>query len=201
MALNKTEKGRAALLERPADMSLLERRALILIDGKRGREQLLGLLGADILPGLERLLREAYLVDDAARPATSKPVLSIVAPVSNPIPPAPAPAVEVPAAVVPRPASQSRRSLAASKMYMLDMLQLQRDAESVSLKAAIQTSPGEDELVYRLVQAVRHIQSVASASYALRVSERLAEILPEAHLPRLSPEPTHMASQSLGSVA
>ena len=70
-------------------------------------------------------------------------------------------------------------------MYLLDMLQLQRDAESASLKAAIQTSPSEDELVYRLMQALRHIQSIANATYAQRVAERVAEIIPEAHLPKL----------------
>lgn len=194
MSLNKTEKGRAALLERPADMSLLERRALILIDGKRGREQLQGLLGADILSGLDRLLREGYLVDTTARASVAKPTLSIVAPA-----PVPDPASAI--AESPRAASQSRRSLAASKMYMLDMLQLQRDPESVSLKAEIQTSPGEDELVYRLVQALRHIHAVASASYAQRVSERLAEILPEVHLPRLASEPASATTRTLESVA
>lgn len=190
MPLNKTEKGRAALLERPADMSMLERRALILVDGKRGREQLLGLLGADIPPGLDRLLREGYLVDTTARAPVAKPVLSIVAPASN-----------TASAIVESPRTASRRSLAASKMYMLDMLQLQRDPESVSLKAEIQTSPGEDELVYRLVRALRHIQAVANASYAQRVSERLTEILPEAHLPRLASAPENATPRTLGSVA
>ena len=70
-------------------------------------------------------------------------------------------------------------------MYLLDMLQLQRDPESVALKAEIQTSPSEDELVYRLVKGLRHLQSIANASYAQRVAERMAEIIPEAHLPKL----------------
>ena len=70
-------------------------------------------------------------------------------------------------------------------MYVVDMLQLQRDAESVSLRAEIQTSPSEEELVYRMMKALRHLQAVAAASYARRVGERLAEILPEQHLPRL----------------
>jgi hypothetical protein len=194
MPLHKSDKGRGALLDRSGGMSMLERRALILCDGKRGREQLVGLLGPDILPGLERLLREGYLMDAAdGRPAASKPGLSIVAP-SLPADPAPAPVVATPTVVAAKaaalaaapPAPKSRRSLAAAKMYIVDMLQLQRDAESVSLKAELQTSPSEDELVHRLGKALRHISTVASATYAQRIGERLAEILPEAHLPRLA---------------
>lgn len=200
MSLHKTEKGRAALLERPADMGLLERRALILVDGKRGREQLMAMLGADIRPGLERLLREGYLVESAARPPASKPLLSIVAPVATPAVAVPAVVAPAVVAVTPRPAPQSRRSLAASRMYMVDMLQLQRDPESVSLKAELQTSPSEDELVYRLGKALRHIMAVASPSYGQRIGERLAEILPEVHLPRLV-EQSRPASPGLESVA
>ena len=70
-------------------------------------------------------------------------------------------------------------------MYLLDMLQLQRDAESASLRAEIQTSPSEEELVYRILKGLRHLQAIATTGYAQRVGERLAEILPEAHLPKL----------------
>lgn len=182
--LDKSDKGRNALLERSGGMSMLERRALILCDGKRDRERLVALLGPDVLPGLERLLREGYL-HATQQPSPSKPLLSIV-PASTP---------DVPAAIVAPPprstaaatgAPASRRSLAAAKMYMVDMLQLQRDPDSVSLKADLQTSPSEDELVYRLGKALRHIGTVASASYAQRIGQRLAEILPESHLPRLA---------------
>ena len=188
MSLGKTEKGRAALLERPADMNLLERRALILCDGKRDRESLVAMLGADVVPGLDRLLRDGYLVDANAAPA--RPVLAAVAPMagiaarSEPLRPALAAVPATPAP--PRPAAPaSRRSLAASKMYLIDMLQLQRDPESASLRAELQTSPSEDELVFRMVKAVRHLHAIANASYAQRVHDRLAEILPEMHLWRL----------------
>lgn len=202
MPLNKSDKGRNALLDRSGGMSMLERRALILCDGRRGREQLVGMLGPDILPGLERLLREGYLVDGStARPVPSKPLLSVVAPMPGPAPVAIASVAPVAATVAaPRPAPQSRRSLAAAKMYIVDMLQLQRDPESVSLKAELQTSPSEDELVYRLGKALRHLRTVASATYAQRIGERLAEILPEAHLPRLA-EIANPAPTALESVA
>ena len=202
--LNKSDKGRSALLDRSGGMSMLERRALILCDGQRDRAQLVAMLGPDILPGLERLLREGYLVDGAtALPVASKPLLSIVAPTMAPKPVVAAAAASTPAPATiaaPRPASSSRRSLAAAKMYIVDMLQLQRDPESVSLKAELQTSPSEDELVHRLGRSLRHLRTVASATYAQRIGERLAEILPEAHLPRLA-EIANRAPAALESVA
>jgi hypothetical protein len=93
---------------------------------------------------------------------------------------------EAAAAPMPSPARvTSRRSVAVSKMYLIDMLQLQRDPESVSLRVEIQTSPSEDELVYRMMKGLRHLQAVATASYARRVGDRLAEILPDQYLSRL----------------
>lgn len=197
--LDKSDKGRSAMLERSGGMSMLERRALILCDGKRGRDHLVALLGPDVLPGLERLLREGYLVDCAGPQASpSKPQLSIVS-ASPPDMPAAVGAAPAKATGGTAGAPASRRSLAAAKMYMVDMLQLQRDPESVSLKADLQTSPSEDELVYRLGKALRHIGTIASASYAQRIAERVAEILPETHLPRLATaaNPTPAALESV----
>ena len=75
--------------------------------------------------------------------------------------------------------------MAAAKMYLVDMLQLQRNEESASLRAAIHTAPSEDELVWQLCKALRHLRATTAASYGERVSARLAEILPEPWLPRL----------------
>ena len=177
MALTKTEKGRALLQQHSATLSLAERRALIRCDGRRARDDVVALLGPPALTALERLLEEGYL--SQARITHSTPRLVSVGGTSIATKTAaPAP--------MPSPArTTSRRSLAASKMYLIDMLQLQRDAESVSLRAEIQTSPSEDELVYRMMKGLRHLQDVATVSYARRVGERLAEILPEQHLPHL----------------
>lgn len=192
MLLIKTEKARAALLDqRSAGLSLTERRALILSDGRRSRNDLIGLLGPDILAALDRLVRDGYLSEQRATTSMAAAVTNVFrnAPAKTPTMPlraAPTPRETPPTVAAPaRPAPASRRSLAATKMYLLDMLQLQRDPESVALKAEIQTSPSEDELVYRLMKALRHIQSIANASYAQRVAERVAEIIPEAHLSKL----------------
>jgi hypothetical protein len=176
MAISKTERGRAALQSHSAEMSLAERRALILCDGVRSRDDIVAMLGPKALAALERLLSEGYLtLEDAKAPRLVAAVPRAAT--------APAPAAAPP--VVSPPHAASRRSLAVSKMYLLDMLQLQRDAESASLRADIQTSPSEDELIYRMMQGLRHLQAIATVSYAQRVGNRLAEILPEAYLPKL----------------
>lgn len=201
MLLIKTEKARAALLDqRSAGLSLAERRALILSDGKRSRNDLIGLLGPDILAALDRLVRDGYLGEQHA---TTNMLATAANPFRSTPRAAPTPlravqaAREPPPVVAARTAPASRRSLAATKMYLLDMLQLQRDPESVALKAEIQTSPSEDELVYRLMKALRHLQSIANPSYAQRVAERMAEIIPEAHLPKL--EQVRIERLALGS--
>ncbi|MCI4567590.1 hypothetical protein [Lysobacter sp. CFH 32150] len=201
MLLIKTEKARAALLDqRSAGLSLAERRALILSDGKRSRNDLIGLLGPDILAALDRLVRDGYLGEQHATTNTLAAAANVFrsTPATTPTPLRAVPAAREPStAVVACPAPASRRSLAATKMYLLDMLQLQRDPESVALKAEIQTSPSEDELVYRMMKALRHIQSIANASYAQRVAERMAEIIPEVHLPKL--EQVRIERLALGS--
>jgi len=183
MALSKTEHGRNALkVQSAAGLSLPERRVLILCDGRRKRKDIAALLGADALPMIERLLHAGYLSSHgelggekarrdsgAPRPATSRSRI-----------------VKAQAAIVQRPmAPSSRRSLSVSKMYLTDMMQVQRDPHSVALRAQIQTSPSEDELVYHMMNGLRHLHEVATASYARRVGDRLAEILPEQYLPRL----------------
>ena len=190
MLLIKTEKARAALLDqRAAGLSLVERRALILSDGKRSRNDLIALLGPDILAALDRLVRAGFLREQHTSEGVGTTALRSASPPARAVSAAATAATTAiampPIATALRPAPASRRSLAATKMYLLDMLQLQRDPESVALKAAIQTSPSEDELVYRLMKALRHIQSITNASYAQLVAERVGEIIPETHLPRL----------------
>ena len=189
MSLVKTEKGRRALLERATGIGVLERRVLILSDGRRGRETLLGLLGTQATPALDRLLHDGYLADTAA---SRMPALSLVTGASGTLA---APSVATPTAT----AASPRRSLPASRMYLVDMLQLRRDVASAALAARIHASRSEAELVEHMRDALQHIEHVASASYAARVRERLAEVIPEALLPALSAQPA--AARALESVA
>ena len=83
-----------------------------------------------------------------------------------------------------RPAA--RRSIVAAKMYILDMLQLVRSMEASALAVDIQTSADENELVGHLLRGARHFAEATNPTYAAKVQERLSEVLPEEHLPRLA---------------
>ena len=199
--LGKTEMARAALQARSPALNAMDRRLLILSDGQRSRESLLAMFGTEVASNIERLLQEGYL-EAKARPGVLVQATGGIAamrrPERSPVPAPAAPKVPpAPAVLPPRPAT-SRRSMAAAKMYVADMLQLQRSEESASLRAAIHTAPSEDELVYQLCKALHHIRATTAASYGERVSTRLGELLPEAWLPRLqaalSPAPAAQSS-------
>ena len=218
MLLNKTDKARDALGAGPsAGLALQDRRILILTDGRRSLNQVMAMLGPDILPAIDRLMRDGYITQDdiaatrtsaartpalggavtgllraateavqarteqirAATPATSAPT-----PEAAPITVAPASPQIAAAAAAPRPSPGTRRSLAASTMYLLDMLQLQRNAEAAELRAAIQCSEPA-QLIDALFQALRMLVGASTQSYGERIVNRLAEILPEETLPRL----------------
>ena len=163
MRLAKTSKARDALdAGKAGAVDLRERRILILADGKRTRAELLALLGVDSGASIDRLVREGYLTGDVA--AT----------------PAPAPAPVTTAA-----ASNTRRSIVAAKMYLIDMLQLQRSPTAVELRLAIQSTSEPGALLDRLIDALTYLVSTSQPSYGERVLARFAEVVPEEALPRL----------------
>jgi len=208
MLLNKTGKARDALREgAAAGLNLQARRILILVDGKRSLDQVMAMLGGDILPTIDGLIREGYLARD--RPAAANPrdatlgdaVTGLVRATADvvqaradriragtlpqPTPAATtAPAPPAPGNNSPRPAG-ARRSLAACKMYLLDMLQLQRTPQAAELRTAIQCATDPGLLVDALLQALRLIVATSNASYGERVTQRLTEILPLDALPRM----------------
>ena len=81
MLLNKTALARNALQAGPgAGLSLQDRRILIVTDGKRTLNEVMGLLGPDILQAIDRLIREGYIDDGRTHAATT------VAPQASPSP-------------------------------------------------------------------------------------------------------------------
>ena len=221
MLLNKTALARDALQAGGnAGLSLQERRILILTDGKRTLNEVMGLLGSDILPAIDRLLRDGYISDarKAAPVAAAVPPASGVAGAFSGLlratteavqarteqiragatrPPTPgiaqpAPAQQVPA-TLPAPHANAavagarggqRRSLVAAKMYLVDMLQLQRHPDAVELKARLQFANGQDELLAAILDGARVLLQLTSESYGQRIVVRIGEALPEALLPQ-----------------
>lgn len=213
MLPSKTVRAHNALQAGPsAGLSLAERRILIVTDGKRTLNEVMALLGPDILPAVDRLLEDGYIrVADAgdnplAAPASGvagaftgllrattealqarteqiragNPRPTSAQAASAPPPPPPPQATTSTAA-----ARGQRRSLVAAKMYMIDMLSLQRDPDAVEGKARIQFCGNDDELVEAVLDGLQLLLRLTNDSYGQRVLARLGEVLPEPLLPRL----------------
>ncbi len=219
MLLNKTALAHSALQAgSSAGLSLAERRILIVTDGKRTLNEVMAMLGPDILPAIDRLLKDGYI-----RPADAKDTAAVAS--ANGVAgaftgllrattealqarteqiragsprPAPtqagiaspahaggtAPSV-APVGAAPAPTRGQRRSLVAAKMYMIDMLSLQRDPDAVERKARIQFCGNDDELVEAILDGLQVLLRLTNDSYGQRVLARLGEVLPEPLLPRL----------------
>lgn len=210
MRLHKTEQARAALAtEKNAGLSLPQRRILILTDGKRSIDDIMTMLGSEILSEIDGLIRAGYLstTDSASQRPQAVAALgqlwrSVAAKVrqddaaDSPIDPSTAIVSVAAATRTPTPAQQpqshprsaapaTRRSLAASKMYVMDLLQLQRDLRMVECRAEIQCADGEAATAVALMDGVRRMIALVAPSYANRVLARLDETLPEEFLPAL----------------
>jgi hypothetical protein len=213
MLLHKTEQARAALSDTTSGaLSLHQRRILILTDGKRSINDLMAMLGHDILGDIDAMMRAGYLATGDA-PATRaaagaglgrrlreaasrlRPAGGEVGPataqagignVGTPAPSNAAPAAaSIPAALPATSPTASRRSLAASKMYVMDLLQMQRDLGIAECRAEIQCAQDETAAVVALLDGVRHLIPLVSAGMAGRILARLDEVLPEPYLPAL----------------
>lgn len=220
MQLHKTSLAKEVLARHGAELSQAQRRVLILCDGERSIDRIVGMLGMGALADIDGLVKQGFLSHDAqsaseqirsrpengvkqllgslrskrdevakqvslatesiAQARSAKSATAVATPVdSAQTTPAPAPAPVNTA----RPAQ--RRSIAAAKMYMVDMLQLQRDMHASSIAVEMQTTTQEDELVDAMIAGMCFIHGHTKASMAVRVAERLMEVVPEAHVDRV----------------
>ncbi len=209
MLLHKTELARATLARTGTELGRRERQVLILCDGRRNLNDIVSMLGVESLGMIQALISSGHLAQGAvaapapaasagkgllgrlgagtrqasmageppAAPATVVAPMAVPTPVAAPI----AGASPEPAAPAIR-ATPSRRSMAACKMYMIDMLQLQRTPEAASLAVTLQTAGDDDERALALVDALAWLRTVTKASVCERVAERLQEIVPEDYL-------------------
>jgi hypothetical protein len=186
MQPNKTDQARLALQSHAGPLSMRERRALILCNGQRDLKELTALLGVDAPALVMNLYEAGYLGNTVIEPVARAPApLPARAPTAAPIQidtPAPVPA---PAPAPQTQATGTRRSLVSAKLYLIGMLELQRDESAVAQRKQLQACQDPDAIVAHLLAGVRCLQRIASTSLAQRVRERLAEVLPESYLPAL----------------
>lgn len=156
----KTELARQALQAHRAPLDLRQRRALILCDGHRDLAELTRLLGPDAAALISQLQHDGYLHYDEAAPGSTPASSNIAGPTR-------------------------RRSLVAARIYLLDILALQRDPLATLLHQQLQQTREESETLAALQHALSHLPALTSAGYAQRVEQRLREVLPENHLQAL----------------
>lgn len=156
----KTELAHTVLQAHRAPLDLRQRRALILCDGKRSLAELSVLLGNDARALITQLQHSGYLHADDV----------VAAPPVAAAPPAAAPAVE------------RRRSMVAARIYVLDILALQRNPTAAQLHRVLQATREEEDTISALQLALAHLPAITSEGYTQRVRERLQEVLPEVHL-------------------
>ena len=186
MKLIKTEKGRVALRMRDPNLMPHERQIVILANGAHSRVSIQQLMARDIGAELHRLLQSGYLEECVGvshgthhAPYTHQgkaPLVSATSALGTQQP-----------LVQPKTEAQdqqqlSRRSLAGTKMYIVDMLQLLRDMDASSMAVSVHCSQGEMEFIQNVTAAARLIAEKCGPSYGLRVVYKLREIVPEVHL-------------------
>jgi len=170
MQPQKTDLARTALQAHRAPLDMRQRRLLILCDGQRDLAQLGQLVGPETPAMVIQLIQSGYLVS------------SVVAEAAVVAPAAPAPAVTPTA--VPVPMTERRRSLVAARIYLLDILELQRHPQAAALFHTLQQSRSDETVMAALQAALDALPGLTSTGYAARVRQRLLEVLPKEHAER-----------------
>lgn len=186
----KTEAGKAALQNRDPLLGPRDRQLMILCNGSRTVASLVPLMGPTVVDDLARLVEAGFLVATTASPHSAGRAHPAVKAVQRPGSSQEGTKTisadhlsSTSAARAPYP--NARRSLAGTKMYIMDMLQLMRDMQASALAVSIHTSESETEFMGHVVAAARWVFYQRGASYGMRVIDKLKEITPEAHLPLL----------------
>jgi len=153
----KTESGREALRLRDPALNARDRQILVLANGERAFQELAGMVGVGGAAAMERLAGLGFL--NLAQPAAAAPARAT--------------------------APAERRSSAAAKMYIVDVLQMIRGPEAQTLAALVHTSGNEEELMAALHLVLERLAALTRPRYALRVCQHLQTVLPHSALPRL----------------
>ncbi|MCC4617734.1 hypothetical protein LL972_17300 [Xanthomonas campestris pv. asclepiadis] len=180
MTPRKTALALTALQSHRSPLTLLQRRALILADGQRDLATLAVLLGGDGAALVQALCAMGY-------PAFGTPAGGAATPLTPPA--ATLAPVVMPGTSVPPPAAppseedlqrQRRRAATNARLYLLDILQLQRNPAAVVLHRQLHAARAEDTIGAAIAEALRALPQITSASYAERVRARIGELLPDA---------------------
>ncbi len=212
--LEKTEKARKVLAStRASGLGAVERRILILADGRRSLADIAGVLGAEILPSVQALVDQDYLA--RARPATetdappprSEPLgerlghllrgASLIRQArprgqDNTGEQAPAPHVDDivvlsgrSSRASPLPKEVAPRSMISAKTHAVDLLALHSDPRLIAAVDAIRGARGEADVARAILDAVAMLRDMGEPQLLSGAVSLLDPLMPEAWLPDL----------------
>ncbi len=168
MALYRSAAAAQALQTRCKSLSVQDRQILILANGRHSLEALLDMVGEAARPAIMQLQQRGFLQSmDAPTPVLQS---------------------QDPSKAASSPAKASKRSRAAAKMYMLDMLGMIRSPESASLRVQLQTAQDDQDLALALRAALLFMRSQSSGAYADKAAQQLQAITPLEILQQLDPQ-------------
>lgn len=173
MLPRKTDQARTALQAHRAPLDMRQRRLLILCDGQRDLAALTTMIGADTPAMVIQLVQSGYLVTTPQVPEASA---------AAPLPATAAAPAAARAALPSPPPNERRRSMAAARIYLLGILEMQRHPQAAALFRELQQARQEGDVVDAMQGALDALTRLTSAGYAERVHDRLLEVLPLEHL-------------------
>ncbi|MEN5426570.1 hypothetical protein ABE522_09455 [Stenotrophomonas pennii] len=173
MLPRKTDQARTALQAHRAPLDMRQRRLLILCDGQRDLSALTTMIGADAPAMVIQLVQAGYLVTTPAAPE---------APTAAPLPATPIAPAAARSALPSPPPNERRRSMAAARIYLLGILEMQRHPQAAALFRELQQARQEGDVVDAMQGALDALTGLTSAGYAERVHGRLLEVIPHEHL-------------------
>ncbi|WP_313459356.1 hypothetical protein [Stenotrophomonas sp.] len=169
MQPRKTDLARDALQAHRAPLDMRQRRLLIMCDGQRDIAQLTALIGPEAPAMVIQMIQAGYLV------SAPEPAVVVAVPA----------AVAAPAAAEPAP--ERRRSLVAARIYLLGILELQRNPQAAALYRDLQMARAEGDVVTSLRTALEALPGMTSEGYSQRVRQRVMEALPLEHCEAVTP--------------
>lgn len=180
MLLNKTDKARQELQARARRLSLIERRVILLADGKRSAEDLLGILGPETQSIIQQLLGHGYLSTEigpdeglkrSPRQTTEVFPASELREESNSSPPGAA-----------GDAFIGRRSMATTRMFLFDicerMFSRAAPEQAAYFRSALRDARDRNSMMSVAQAMIAAIELVAGHERADSISERIAMLMP-----------------------
>lgn len=211
--LEKTEKARGVLAStRTSGLGAAERRILILADGRRSLADIVGVLGAEILPTVQALVEQDYLVHarPAAEPDAPPPRTELLgerlghllrgaslirqarARGEDAVEQAPAPRSDDivvlsgrSSRASPLPKEVAPRSIISAKTHAVDLLALHSDPRLIAAVDAIRAARAEADVARAILDAVAMLRELGEPQLLSGAVALLDPLMPEPWLPEL----------------